>query len=162
MSAILAPSSLKSKLVRPGNPGWHRVTPFGYLAMALIAFVSVFPFYWMFVVASSTSDAISQMPPSMVPGPRFFEVIKHVYEIVPFNRALLNTAFVGTVVAISQVMFSALAGFAFAKLRFRGRKFMILFVVGTMMLPSQLGIIPMFMLIARLGWIDSLLSLIHI
>lgn len=146
----------------PGRfaPGQHRVTIAGYGAMALIAFVSIFPFYWMFVVASSTSDEISKMPPSLVPGPRFFEVISNVYKVVDFTRALENTAFVGTVVAISQVLFAALAGFAFAKLRFKGRKFMILFVVGTMMLPSQLGIIPLFMLIAQMGWIDSFRALI--
>ena len=141
-------------------PGQNRVTVFGYIGMALIAFVSVFPFYWMYVVASNTSDEISKMPPSLMPGPRFLEVISDVYKVVDFTRALENTAFVGVIVAISQVLFSALAGFAFAKLRFRGRRFMILFVIGTMMLPSQLGIIPMFMLIARLGWIDSLRALI--
>lgn len=141
-------------------PGWHRVRFGGYFSLALITFISAFPFYWMFVVASSGTEEISKMPPSLTPGPRFMTVIGHVYEVVDFTRALLNTAFVGVTVAIAQVFFSALAGFAFAKLNFRGRRFMILFVIGTMMLPSQLGIIPLFIMISKLGWIDSLTALI--
>jgi cellobiose transport system permease protein len=131
-----------------------------YILLALMAFLSIFPFYWMFVVASNGSDEISKIPPTLIPGPRFMKVVHDVYSVVPFNQALLNTAFVGIVVAVAQVFFSALAGFAFAKLHFKGRKFMVLFVIGTMMLPSQLGIIPLFMLISKAGWYDSLAALI--
>lgn len=141
-------------------PGQFRVRFGGYFYLAIITFVSTFPFYWMYVVASNGSDEISKMPPSLVPGDRFLKVVADVYSVVPFNDALINTFIVGTVVAVAQVFFAALAGFAFAKLRFRGRKFLVLFVVGTMMLPSQLGIIPLFILIGRLGWIDSLNALI--
>jgi cellobiose transport system permease protein len=83
-----------------------------------------------------------------------------VYAAVPFNQALWNTLIVGTAVAVAQVFFSALAGFAFAKLNFKGRRSLILVIIGTMMLPSQLGIIPMFILMGNLGWIDTLYALI--
>jgi cellobiose transport system permease protein len=125
-----------------------------------MGFISRFPFYWMFVVASSGSEEISKIPPSIVPGPRFLEVMSDVYAAVPFNLALLNTLIVGGTIAVAQVLFSALAGFAFAKLSFRGRKWLILVIIGTMMLPSQLGIIPMFILMGNLGWIDTLYALI--
>ncbi len=138
----------------------RRMSPMGYLILALVTFASVFPFYWMFVVASNGSDEISKNPPTLIPGGNFFKVVADVYSVVPFNRALLNTLLVGTVVAVAQVFFSALAGFAFAKLSFKGRRFMVLFVIGTMMLPSQLGIIPLFMLISSVGWFDTLLALI--
>jgi cellobiose transport system permease protein len=141
-------------------PRWQKVSPFGYGVLALISFVSVFPFYWMFVVASNTTAEISKSPPSMIPGPRFFIVVQHVLQVVPFGLALWNTLVVGLIVAVAQVFFSALAGFAFAKLHFRGRKGMILFVIGTMMLPSQLGIIPMFEMISNWGFYDTLLALI--
>ena len=81
-------------------------------------------------------------------------------EGVYFNTALMNTFIVGISIAVAQVIFSAIAGFAFAKLNFRGRKFFILFIVGTMMLPSQLGIIPLFMLVKNLQMIDTLYALI--
>ncbi len=136
------------------------LSPFSYLLLGFMGFISLFPFYWMFVVASSGSDEISKIPPSVVPGPRFLKVMADVYEAVPFNQALLNTLFVGIVVAAAQVFFCGIAGFAFAKLNFKGRKSLILIIIGTMMLPSQLGIIPMFILMGNLGWIDTLYALI--
>ena len=136
------------------------LSPFSYLLLGFMGFVSLFPVYWMFVVASSGSDEISKIPPSVVPGPRFLKVMADVYEAVPFNQALLNTLFVGIVVAAAQVFFCGIAGFAFAKLNFKGRKTLILVIIGTMMLPSQLGIIPMFILMGNLGWIDTLYALI--
>ncbi len=143
------------------RPKWQRMGVGGYIVLALVTFLSIFPFYWMFIVASNGTDEISKIPPTLVPGPRFFTVISNVYEVLPsFNQALLNTVYVGTVVAVAQVFFSAIAGFAFAKLNFKGQRFMVLFVILTMMLPSQLGIIPLFMLMGNLGLIDTLGALI--
>ena len=143
-------------------PRWQRTSPFSYLALAAITFLSIFPFYWMFVVASNTNAEISKSPPSLIPGGRFLLVAKKVMsaEGVYFNSALMNTFIVGIAIAVAQVVFSAIAGFAFAKLNFKGRKFFILFIVGTMMLPSQLGIIPLFMLVKNLHMIDTLYALI--
>lgn len=144
------------------TPRWHKTSPLSYFLLATITFLSIFPFYWMFVVSSNTNAEISKSPPSLIPGGRFLIVAKKVMsaEGVFFNNALLNTFIVGISIALAQVMFSAVAGFAFAKLNFKGRKSFILFVVGTMMLPSQLGIIPLFMLVKNLRLIDSLLGLI--
>ena len=111
------------------RPRWQRMGVGGYIVLALTTFLSIFPFYWMFIVASNGTDEISKIPPTLVPGPRFFTVISNVYEVLPsFNQALLNTVYVGTIVAVAQVFFSAIAGFAFAKLNFRGQRFMVLFV----------------------------------
>ena len=143
-------------------PKWQRTSPLSYVALALITFLSIFPFYWMFVVSSNTNAEISKSPPSLIPGGRFLIVAEKVLsaEGVYFNTALMNTFIVVISVAVAQVVFSAFAGFAFAKLNFKGRKFFILFIVGTMMLPSQLGIIPLFILIKNLQMIDTLYALI--
>jgi cellobiose transport system permease protein len=143
------------------RPKWQRMGVGGYIVLALVTFLSIFPFYWMFIVASNGTDEISKIPPTLVPGPRFFTVVSNVYEVLPsFNQALLNTVYVGTIVAIAQVFFSAIAGFAFSKLNFKGQRFMVLFVILTMMLPSQLGIIPLFILVGNLGLMDTLGALI--
>jgi cellobiose transport system permease protein len=143
-------------------PKWQRTSPLSYVALAAITFLSIFPFYWMFVVSSNTNAEISKSPPSLIPGGRFLIVAQKVLsaEGVYFNSALMNTFIVGISIAVAQVVFSAFAGFAFAKLNFKGRKFFILFIVGTMMLPSQLGIIPLFILIKNLQMIDTLYALI--
>ncbi|MCX6457118.1 MAG: carbohydrate ABC transporter permease [Actinobacteria bacterium] len=143
-------------------PRWQRTSPLSYVMLALITFLSIFPFYWMFVVSSNTNAEISKSPPSLIPGGRFLIVAQKVLnaEGVFFNSALMNTFIVGLSIAVAQVVFSAFAGFAFAKLNFKGRKFFILFIVGTMMLPSQLGIIPLFILVKNLHMIDTLYALI--
>ena len=142
-------------------PRWRKMNPLSYVILALVGFISIFPFYWMVIVASNGNDEISKETPTLLIGPRLFEVIGHVFQANEyFGISMWNTAFVGTIVAVAQVFFSSVAGFAFAKLNFKGRKFLVLFVVGTMMLPSQLGIIPLYMLMANLGWINTLTALI--
>jgi cellobiose transport system permease protein len=140
---------------------WRRVSPMSYLVLVITAALSAFPFYWMYVVASNGNEAISKNPPTLTPGNRFFTLIGHVFEASPtFGISIWNTIFVGTLIAVAQVLFSAIAGFAFAKLNFRGRKGLVLFVIGTMMLPSQLGIIPLFMIVNNLGWGSTLTAII--
>jgi len=149
------------KLKRRRTPRWRKMSLASYLTLAGVALLSVFPFYWMYIVASNGNEEVSKVPPTLVPGPRFPEVISDVFTANPFfGWSLFNTVFVGTVVAVAQVFFSSIAGFAFAKLNFKGRKLMVVFVIGTMMLPSQLGIIPLYMLVSELGWINTLTALI--
>jgi cellobiose transport system permease protein len=149
-------------LVKPNKkPRWQKVGVSSYLVLILFTVLSIFPFYWMFIVASNGPEAVSQIPPTLIPGERFFTVISHVYEAAPtFNQSLINTVYVGTVVAVAQVFFSAIAGFAFAKLNFKGQRYLVLFVIGTMMLPSQLGIIPLFILVGKIGLLNQLGALI--
>jgi cellobiose transport system permease protein len=141
---------------------WQKTPLTHYLILSLITFLSIFPFYWMFVVASNTDDEIAKTPPSLIPGPRFLEVSEKVLtaEGVYFVQALINTFIVGIAVAVAQVIFSAIAGFAFAKLDFKGRRFATLFVVATMMLPSQLGIVPLFIMAGKLNLVNTLYGLI--
>ncbi|MFM2024889.1 MAG: hypothetical protein RLZZ56_902 [Actinomycetota bacterium] len=149
------------KAPRRKVPRWRKMSPLSYITLGLVGFISVFPFYWMVIVASNGNDEISKETPTLLIGPRLPEVIGHVFEANEyFGVSMWNTVFVGTIVAAAQVFFSSVAGFAFAKLNFKGRKFLVLFVVGTMMLPSQLGIIPLYMLMANLGWINTLTALI--
>ena len=149
-------------LTKPNRkPRWQKVSILGYAILGLVTFLSVFPFYWMFIVASNGTEEISKIPPTLLPGPRFFTVVDHVYEALPqFNQALINSFYVGVAISLAQVFFSAFAGFAFAKLNFRGQRYMVLFVVFTMMLPSQLGIIALFQEISWMNLIDTLGALI--
>ena len=143
-------------------PQWQKTPKYHYVMLGLITFLSIFPFYWMFIVSSNTDAEISKSPPSLVPGGRFLEVAQKVLnaEGVYFSQALINTFIVGIAIAIAQVIFSAIAGFAFAKLHFKGRRFSILFVVATMMLPSQLGLVPLFILVNNLKLVNTLYALI--
>ena len=74
-------------------PQWQKTPKYHYVMLGLITFLSVFPFYWMFIVSSNTDAEISKSPPSLVPGPRFLEVAQKVLnaEGVYFSQALINT-----------------------------------------------------------------------
>ena len=143
-------------------PKWQKTPKLHYLMLGLITFLSVFPFYWMFIVSSNDDSEISKSPPSFLPGTQFLDVANGVLTApgVYFVQALFNTFIVGIAIAIAQVIFSAIAGFAFAKLQFRGRQFSIVFVIATMMLPSQLGIVPLFMMANKLHLVNTLYALI--
>jgi cellobiose transport system permease protein len=133
---------------------------FHYFVLTAFVFVCVFPFYWMYVVASNDSSVISAYPPHVVPGGNLVETIRNVFKVVPFQRALLNSFIVSTLVATSQVFFSTLAGYAFAKLRFAGKRVLFGFILFTMMIPGQLGIVPLYLLMSKLHWVDSLQAVI--
>ena len=79
---------------------------------------------------------------------------------VNFWPALWNSIFSSTVIAASVVVFSTLAGWAFAKLRFRGSKGLLIFVVATMAVPTQLGVVPLYILFADLGWTGQIGAII--
>lgn len=129
-----------------------------YLTLLGSLFFSLFPFYFSVVVASHDNSALAQV--KLTPGPNLFANIARVFETVPFDLALLNSLTVASINTTSVVLFSTLAGFAFAKLRFRGRTPLLLTVIATMMVPTQLGIIPLFILVTRFGWHDTLTAVI--
>jgi len=126
----------------------------------LIAFLlgSAFPLYWSFLVASRDPSMLTQKVPPMLPGGNFIHNASRVFDSVEFWKALGNSVIVGCTVTLTTVLFSTLAGFAFAKLRFRGRNALFVFVVATLAVPTQLGIIPLYIAMGRLGWTGTLWS----
>ncbi|WP_083441951.1 carbohydrate ABC transporter permease [Nitriliruptor alkaliphilus] len=134
---------------------WH------YAVLIGAVVVSVFPFYWMIVVASNTNEVISQIPPRLIPGPNLLENATNAVARVPFGGALLNSFVIAATTTVSTVVFATLAGFAFAKIQFRGRSALMAFVIATMMVPlQQLGLIPLYILMSRFGWVSSLRAVI--
>ncbi|WBB79016.1 carbohydrate ABC transporter permease [Micromonospora sp. WMMD882] len=133
-----------------------------YAALIAAGFLSIFPIYWMFVVASRSSDAMGQVPPPVTPGGNLGANIARLFGNTDayFLAGLINSAIVATTVTVSVVFFSTLAGFAFAKLRFKGRNALLLVIVATMMVPTQLGVIPLYMLMTKLNWNDRLPAVI--
>jgi cellobiose transport system permease protein len=139
------------------RPGW--VT---YTLLALAIVVSVLPLYYAFLLASSDAQTIAQNPiPSPIPQGNFFENVNRVLTAdINFWKALWNSVVVAVVTSASVVLFSTLAGFSFSKLRFKGRQGLLLFVIATTAVPTQLGVIPLFIVMAELGWIGKLVAVI--
>jgi cellobiose transport system permease protein len=131
-----------------------------YAALSAMVFLSVFPLYWMFVVATTDSATATSLPPHVLPGGNFFHLAGLVFDIVPFVQALLNSVVISTVIGVGQALLCALAGFAFAKLHFPGRNTLFLIVVLTMTVPTQLSVVPQYLIVSRLNWVDTLQAVI--
>ncbi|MGI5160703.1 carbohydrate ABC transporter permease [Microbispora sp. KK1-11] len=134
--------------------------PLTYLTLVAVAFFSAFPVYWSVIVASHDNAALAEVPPPLLPGGNFFANVQRVFDTAPFALALLNSFVVAGTITVSVMFFSTLAGFAFAKLRFRGRNVLLLMTVVTMMVPTQLGIIPLYMLMIKLEWTGTMYAVI--
>jgi cellobiose transport system permease protein len=131
-----------------------------YPLLTVIVLLSAFPVYWTFTIASQTNEAIGRTPPPFVPGGNFLANARRVFDHVDFAKALANSFFVAGSITASTLVFCSMAGFAFAKLRFRGRNALLLVVIATMMCPVQLGVIPLYIEMQALGWAQHLLAVV--
>jgi cellobiose transport system permease protein len=131
-----------------------------YALLGVMVLVSVFPLYWMFVVSTTDSATATSLPPHVVPGGNFLHLAGLVFDTVPFVRALINSVIVAASVGVGQAVLCALAGFAFAKLSFPGRNTLFLIVVLTMTVPAQLYVVPQYLIMSKLGWVDTLQAVI--
>ncbi|TWH01345.1 cellobiose ABC transporter membrane protein [Nocardioides sp. J9] len=134
-----------------GRPGF---LVYGLLAAFVIG--SALPLYWSFVIGSHTKGEANDFPPPLVPGGHFLENARRVIDSVDFWQAMLNSLIVSTACGVAVVFFSTLAGYAFAKLKFRGSNVLMGFVVMTMAVPTQLAIVPLFILMRDYGLLDTL------
>lgn len=152
-------SSLYTTKVKSGNSGVFSKTLY-YLLLIVGALVSIFPFYWMFVIATNDRGAVFHIPPLLTIGDQFFNNFERVLEKSDFFRALGNSLFVSSAVTISVVFFCTLAGYAFAKYEFPFKNILFVCVIGTLFVPTQLSVLPTYLIMAKLHWIDSYKALI--
>ncbi|TDC97344.1 carbohydrate ABC transporter permease [Nonomuraea deserti] len=131
--------------------------------LGLAIFLSAFPLYWMLVIASRTnSDAVSS-PPMFLPGGNLGQNIIAVlnHPEAKFVAGLTNSFIVASVVTVSVIIISTLAGFAFANLNFKGRNALLLLVLLTMAVPlQQMGVVPLYRLMVSLEWTGTLKAVI--
>ncbi|WP_438296806.1 carbohydrate ABC transporter permease [Streptomyces sp. HUAS TT7] len=131
-----------------------------YAVLIVFTAGSLFPLIWTAVAASRTNTRLAQTPPPFWFGSHLFRNLRIAWTDANMGTALLNTTVVAGSIAAGTVFFSTLAGFAFAKLRFRFKNLLLLLVIGTMMVPPQLSVVPLYMLVAELSWTDQLQAVI--
>ncbi|MGW3417426.1 carbohydrate ABC transporter permease [Streptomyces phaeochromogenes] len=156
-----APGGRSRQLFRhPGAGRQHHAGPVAYILLGIAALFSLFPLYWTMVAASTDNTRVTQTPPPFLPGPHLLENLGKAWQDAALGKAMLNSLIVAGVIALSTVLFATLAGFAFAKLRFKGRNILLMLVIGTMLVPPQLGVVPLFMMMTELGWGQQLPAVI--
>ena len=122
--------------------------------------VSIFPFYWLLVMATRTTAEIYSFPPKLWFGSQLLNNIGRVLESIDFFGAFMNTLFVAATCTLLVLFFDSLAGFTFAKFNFPGKKWLFVLLLATMMAPAQLSLVPSFVVMATFGWVGSFKALI--
>ena len=129
--------------------------PLGWLFLGLGGLAMLAPFYFMFVFSTHLRGDIFRVPPPVWFGPHFLDNIAILMAKIPFWQNLGWSLYVGAMSTGLTLLFCSMAGFAFATYEFRGKKLLFGLVMATMLIPAFLGMIPSFMVMDALGWIDQ-------
>lgn len=131
-----------------------------YVVLIVVAIAMLIPFLWMLGTAFKSSSQVNAIPIIWLPWPLHFGNIESAWTSVPFGRFFVNTFVVAIASTIGQIITSILAGYAFARMRFRGKQVLFLLTLATLMIPFQVILIPTFLIIKHLGLVNTLWALI--
>jgi multiple sugar transport system permease protein len=132
---------------------WH-------LVLFPLAFMMLIPMIWMIITSLETLNETRHFPPILIPSSLQWQNYTEVLQRAPFARWFLNTLVVTAVVVAGNLLFCSLAGYAFARIKFFGRDVVFILVLATLMIPFQVIMIPTFLIVRKLGLIDTLGALI--
>ena len=125
-----------------------------------LALATIAPFIWMLLTSVKDIGDIFVYPPKWLPSKFHFENYARAFQAAPFGRYYLNSLIVACTVTLGQLITCSMAAYAFARLQFKGRDVLFYIFLGTMMIPYQVTMIPSFMVLYWLGWVDSYQAMI--
>lgn len=133
-----------------------------YILLVLLAIPFVFPFWWMITSAFKSQTAIFEFPPKLLPAIWHPENFVEVFNYQPFARHYFNSLYIAILVTIGTLMVASLSGYAFARIKFRGRTFLFILLLSALMMPSEVTIIPNFFFMKMLNLTNTHVPLILI
>jgi ABC-type glycerol-3-phosphate transport system permease component len=158
---------MKSEAIRSDTPARRRLRPlqalvtvFQYLVLTIGLVIFLFPFYHMVIGSFKGVNEIMTTKLALLPRVWMFSNLNQLFHRLPFERNLLNSAIVAASSTALSLFLCSLAGFTFAKLPFPGRDALLLILVSTMMIPFQVSLVPLFVIMNRLNWLDTFWPLI--
>ena len=131
-----------------------------YIVMSIIAVVMVIPFVWMLSTSFKEMGQVLIFPPEWIPKPFILTNYGEAWEMAKFNIYFRNSAIVTVFTTVGQLVTCSLAAYAFARLEFKGRDVIFLIYLATMMVPTQVTLIPLYLLMKEFGWINTYAALI--
>jgi len=143
---------------RPARSWRAAVLVTGLLAIGLVFMVA--PFVWMLLSSFKTTEELAARPPTWLPSNPTTANYRSLFEQLDFLRYFTNSAVVAGFVTVANLLFCSMLGYALAKLRFPGRQALFGLVMGTLLVPSSVLLVPMFVLISRLNLVNSYPALI--
>jgi multiple sugar transport system permease protein len=145
-----------------GRTPRRRFLPFSpwHLVLLPVSLLFALPLLWLVVSSFMTNAQINRFPPTIIPDSLHLDGYRYVLKNALFPRWFLNSTIVAGVVVVGNLVFGSLAGYAFARMRFRGSNLLLALMLGTLVIPFQITMIPTFLLMKYLGIIDTLGALI--
>jgi multiple sugar transport system permease protein len=131
-----------------------------YAVLLAGAVVMLLPFAWMLSTSFKGGEAIFVMPPQLVPEAPTLANYERIFGTMPMGQFLINSIFVSVTSTVIMVLNCAMAGYAFARIRFPGREIIFYAYLATLMIPQQVTLVPLFVLMTWLGWGNTYQALI--
>jgi multiple sugar transport system permease protein len=132
----------------------NKVLLFGVLLVGAI--IALFPFYWMLITSLKTSQQVYLYPPAWIPNPFAWSNYRDAFDKVN-GRVFFNSAFFSLTIVFFQGLFTTMGGFAFARINFPYRNVFFIAYLSTLMIPPQVTLIPTFLVVVELGWVEGLI-----
>jgi multiple sugar transport system permease protein len=126
-----------------------------YTALAAVAAVMIGPFLWMLLTSLQSTFQALQFPPQWIPQPAIWQNYLHAWQRVPLGRYYVNSMVIAGAITAGQVTTSVLAAYVFARMEFPGRDIIFLLYLGTLIIPTQVTLVPTFLVVRWLGWVDT-------
>ncbi|MDP4200452.1 MAG: carbohydrate ABC transporter permease [Bacteroidota bacterium] len=131
-----------------------------YILLGLTGVLILAPFLWMIATSLETPETLTVFPPRLLPAPPRFSNYSDVFQRLPIGQFFYNSVKISVLGTIGELFAASLAAFAFARMEFRGKNWLFAIVISTMMIPFQVTMVPVYIIMRYLGWLDSHASLI--
>jgi putative chitobiose transport system permease protein len=132
-----------------------------YALLIVLALLFLGPFYWLVITAlKGPWQNVFSYPPELIPKPPTLAAFFDLWKVGPFHRYIFNSAFAAVMVVLGNVLFCSMAAYPLARMRFPGRDIIFFLVLATLMIPFEVTLIPSFIVVSKLGWVDTYQGLI--
>lgn len=131
-----------------------------HIVLVLGACMMALPFVWMVLSSLKDLSQVFVVPPKWIPDPFIWSNYKDSLTALPFGRAYFNSFYINIIVVVSQLVTCSMAAYAFAKITFPFREPLFILFLATMMVPGQVTIIPLYLIMKNIGWLDTHLAII--
>lgn len=126
-----------------------------FVAVLVPTAIALLPIAIILFTAFKPATEVNAFPPSLLPGEPTLDNFTRIFDSLPFGRLILNSFIFAGGVTICALVFDSLAAYALARIDFRGRQVLLIMIIATLMIPFQATLIPVYQLVADLGWINS-------
>ncbi|WP_308199772.1 carbohydrate ABC transporter permease [Herbiconiux aconitum] len=131
-----------------------------HIVLGVGGLIMAFPFIWQIIMSLSTTAEVQSVPPTLWPAELQWDNYVRVFERLPFLDQLQTSVLITVIRTVAQILFCTLAGYAFARMRFRGRAILLALVLSILMVPSQVYLLSQYQIVQGLGLLDSLGGLV--